>query len=158
MKASASDLRSFPVNPRALARVFRAWACALSIASRVAKVARLMDTAIRIPGTGISFGGDSVLGLIPGVGDAAGSLVGIYILNEARRLGVPKHKLVKMAGNLGIDFAVGAVPLLGDVFDVFYKAHRRNLDIVLDHFGEAGTAYGDALRDPPMKDITPKRA
>ena len=126
--------------------------------TRISRVARLMDTAIRIPGTGIRFGGDSVLGLIPGVGDAAGSLVGIYILNEARRLGVPKHKLVKMAGNLGVDFAVGAVPLLGDVFDVFYKAHRRNLDIVLDHFGEAGTAYGEALRDPPMKDITPKRA
>ncbi|MEF2552682.1 DUF4112 domain-containing protein [Aurantimonas sp. A2-1-M11] len=124
---------------------------------RISRVARLMDTAIRIPGTGIRFGGDSVLGLIPGVGDAAGSLIGVYIINEARRLGLPRHKLAKMVGNLGVDFAVGVVPLLGDVFDVFFKAHRRNLDIVLEHFGEDDTAFGDALRDPPMKDITPKR-
>ena len=124
---------------------------------RVARVARLMDTAIRIPGTGIRFGGDSIMGLIPGVGDAAGGLIGIYIINEARRLGLPTHKLIKMAGNLGVDFAIGSVPLVGDVFDVVFKAHRRNLDMILDHFGEGDLSAQGDIDPEAMKDITPKR-
>ncbi|MBP0614102.1 DUF4112 domain-containing protein [Jiella mangrovi] len=122
---------------------------------RVAKVARLMDTAIRIPGTGISFGGDSIVGLIPGVGDAATAAVSLWIVNEARRLGMPAHKLAKMLANVGLDFGLGAVPLVGDVFDVFFKANRKNLALILDHFGEDGLIdeRGDVR---PMKDITPK--
>lgn len=124
---------------------------------RVARLARFMDTAIRIPGTGIRFGGDSLIGLVPGIGDAAGGLVSLYIVNEARRLGMPNHKLVKMLGNIGADFAVGSVPLLGDVFDVMFKANRRNLDMILDHFDENGSIddAGNIVR--PMKDVTPKR-
>lgn len=102
---------------------------------RLAKVARLMDTAIGIPGTRLRFGADSVLGLVPVVGDAAGALVGLAIVNEARRLGLPRHKIVKMVSNIGVDAACGSVPLLGDVFDLFFKSHRRNLAIILDHFG-----------------------
>ena len=102
---------------------------------RLAKLARLMDTAIGIPGTRLRLGADSVLGLIPVVGDAAGALVGLALVNEARRLGLPRHKLVKMMSNIGIDAAFGSVPLVGDVFDVFFKSHRRNLAVVLDHFG-----------------------
>lgn len=122
---------------------------------RVAKVARLMDTAIRIPGTGISFGGDSIVGLVPGVGDAGTAMVSLWIVNEARRLGMPSHKLAKMVGNVGIDFGLGVVPLVGDVFDLFFKANRKNLAIILDHFGEDGLIddRGDVR---PMKDITPK--
>lgn len=102
---------------------------------RLAKVARLMDTAIGIPGTRLRFGADSVLGLVPVVGDAAGALVGLAIVNEARRLGLPRHKIVKMVSNIGVDAACGSVPLLGDVFDLFFKSHRRNLAIILDQFG-----------------------
>lgn len=120
---------------------------------RVARIARLMDTAIRIPGTGIRFGADSMMGLVPGVGDAAGGLVGLYIINEARRMGLPASKLLKMAANVGLDALVGSVPVLGDVFDVYFKSHRRNADIILDHFDERRSAF-----DPgAMKDITPKR-
>jgi len=123
---------------------------------RVAKVARLMDTAVRIPGTGISFGGDSIVGLIPGVGDAGAAMVSLWIVNEARRLGMPQHKIAKMLANVGIDVAVGTVPLVGDVFDVFFKANRKNLAIILEHFDEDGLIdeRGDIR---PMKDITPKR-
>ncbi|MCQ0988313.1 DUF4112 domain-containing protein [Jiella marina] len=123
---------------------------------RVARVARLMDTAVRIPGTGISFGGDSIVGLIPGVGDAGAAVVSLWIVNEARRLGMPQHKIAKMLANLGIDVAVGTVPLVGDVFDVFFKANRKNLAIILEHFDEDGLIdeRGDIR---PMKDITPKR-
>ncbi|MFP5078105.1 DUF4112 domain-containing protein [Rhizobium sp. YIM 134829] len=102
---------------------------------RLAKVARLMDTAVGIPGTRFRFGADSVLGLVPVVGDAAGALVGLAIVNEARRLGLPRHKIAKMVTNVGVDAACGSVPLLGDVFDLFFKSHRRNLAIILDHFG-----------------------
>jgi len=101
---------------------------------RLNGIARLMDTAIRIPGTGIRFGADSVFGLIPVIGDAGGALVGLYLINEARRMGVPSAKLVQMLGNLGVDAFVGSVPVAGDLFDLFFKSHRRNLDIILDHF------------------------
>jgi hypothetical protein len=101
---------------------------------RISRVARLMDTALRIPGTGIRFGADSVFGLIPLVGDAGGAIVGLYIVNEARQLGVPPAKLMQMLGNLAADSVLGSVPVAGDIFDVFFKSHRRNLNIVLDHF------------------------
>jgi hypothetical protein len=93
-----------------------------------------MDTALHIPGTRIRFGADSVLGLVPVVGDASGALVGLYIVNEARRLGMPTGKLVQMLGNLAADTVVGSVPLVGDVFDLFFKSHRRNMQLILDHF------------------------
>lgn len=110
---------------------------------RLAAIARLMDTAVRIPGTGIRFGADSVFGLIPVIGDAGGALVGLYIVNEARRLGLPSAKLVPMLGNIAVDSILGSVPLAGDVFDLFFKSHRRNLQIILDHFG----VHPDELRE-----------
>ena len=101
---------------------------------RLQTIAMVMDTAVAIPGTNIRFGADSLLGLVPGVGDFAGALVGLAIVNEARRLGVPGHKMGRMIANIGLDTLVGAVPLLGDAFDVYFKSHRRNVQIVLDHF------------------------
>lgn len=102
---------------------------------RMRGLARLMDTALRIPGTRFSFGADSVIGLIPGVGDFASAAISLYILNEARRLGVPNDKLAKMLVNIGFDAVAGSVPLVGDLFDVYFKSNRRNLELVLDHFG-----------------------
>ncbi|KQT88329.1 DUF4112 domain-containing protein [Aurantimonas sp. Leaf443] len=124
---------------------------------RIARIARLMDTAVRVPGTNIRFGADSMMGLVPGVGDAAGGLIGLFLVNEARKLGVPNHKIARMLANIGIDVAVGAVPLLGDVFDVYFKAHRRNLNLILEHFGEHGLAEKPDLEPAAMKDITPRR-
>lgn len=120
---------------------------------RITSIARVMDTAIAIPFTSMRFGLDSIVGLVPGIGDAAGGLVGLYMINEARRLGVPKHKLLAMIGNVGLDTAVGSVPLFGDIFDVYFKAHRRNAKMILDHFAVAS----EELDPRPMKDITPKR-
>ncbi|WP_439630846.1 DUF4112 domain-containing protein [Shinella sp.] len=102
---------------------------------RIRGLVRLMDTALRIPGSRISLGADSVLGLVPGVGDFAAAAVSLVIVNEARRLGVPNDKLVKMLVNVGFDTVAGSVPVLGDVFDVYFKSNRRNLQLVLDHFG-----------------------
>lgn len=102
---------------------------------RMRGLARLMDTALRIPGTRFSFGADSIMGLVPVVGDFAGAAISLYIVNEARRLGVPNDKLLKMLANIGFDAAAGSIPLVGDLFDVYFKSNRRNLDLVLEHFG-----------------------
>ncbi|SCX08403.1 hypothetical protein DSM25558_1129 [Agrobacterium sp. DSM 25558] len=112
---------------------------------RLSGIARLMDTAIGIPGTRIRFGADSIMGLVPLVGDGAGALVGLYIVNEARRLGVPRDKLARMVGNIGMDAVVGSVPLVGDLFDVYFKSHRRNVNMIIDHFG----IDQDALKRKP---------
>lgn len=101
---------------------------------RLNNVARLLDTALRIPGTNIRFGVDSLMGLLPVIGDAGGAIVGLAIINEARKLGLPPAKLGRMLANLAADTAVGSVPVLGDVFDVYFKAHKRNIELILDHF------------------------
>jgi Domain of unknown function (DUF4112) len=102
---------------------------------RVHAIARVMDTAIRIPGTGIRFGADSVMGLIPGIGDAGGALIGLVIVNEARRLGVSNQLLLKMLANIGLDTFAGSVPVIGDLFDVYFKSNWRNMQLLLEHFG-----------------------
>lgn len=101
---------------------------------RLNNVARLLDTALRVPGTNIRFGADSLMGLLPVVGDLSGALVGLAIINEGRKMGLPPNKLAKMLANVGVDTAVGSVPLLGDAFDVYFKSHKRNVGIILDHF------------------------
>ena len=101
---------------------------------RLNNLARLLDTAVRVPGTGIRFGADSLLGLLPVVGDVSGAIIGLAIVNEGRKLGVPPDKLARMLTNIAVDAAVGSVPLLGDAFDVYFKAHKRNIGIILDHF------------------------
>ncbi|MDF1631476.1 MULTISPECIES: DUF4112 domain-containing protein [Rhizobiaceae] len=98
---------------------------------RLARLRRITG----FPGTRFSLGADSIMGLVPGVGDFAGAAISLYIVNEARRLGVPNDKLIKMLVNIGFDAAAGSVPLVGDLFDVYFKSNRRNLDLVLDHFG-----------------------
>ena len=100
---------------------------------RVRSLARLLDSAVRIPGTGIRFGLDSVIGLIPGVGDLTGAAMSGYIVLAAARLGVPTSVLARMVLNLGVDTLVGTIPLLGDLFDVGFKANTRNAAL-LDEF------------------------
>ncbi|RFC62798.1 DUF4112 domain-containing protein [Fulvimarina endophytica] len=127
---------------------------------RVAKIARFMDTALRIPGTGIRFGGDAIVGLLPVIGDSGAAVVQLWAVNEARRLGMPKDKLARMVGNVGVDTVVGSIPILGSVFDVYFKASRRNLQIILEHFGEehlVDVIDDDEMDISRMKDITPGR-
>ncbi|MGQ4274239.1 DUF4112 domain-containing protein [Terrihabitans sp. B22-R8] len=101
--------------------------------ARLDRLARLMDSAFAIPGTRIRFGADSVIGLAPGVGDLIAQGVAAYIVYEAYQMGVPKHKLLRMGGNVLVDLVFGSVPLFGDVFDVFWRANNRNMRIVRDH-------------------------
>lgn len=96
-------------------------------------LARLLDTQWRIPGTSIRFGADAVAGLIPGVGDAASGLVSAYIVYRAWRLGASGMVLAGMVGNVLLDTIVGSVPILGSVFDVFYKSNIRNIRLLRGH-------------------------
>ena len=93
---------------------------------RVRVLSRLLDEQFRIPGTTQRIGLDGLLGLIPGVGDAAGALLSTYILYEAIRLGTPTSVLLRMVANIGIDTVVGAIPVAGDIFDIAWKANKKN--------------------------------
>ncbi|MBH24263.1 MAG: hypothetical protein CMH57_07400 [Myxococcales bacterium] len=101
-----------------------------AIVKRIAFVARLMDNAVRIPGTDYHVGLDPLIGLVPLYGDWVTCGVSLYVLIEAIRLGTPPEILVKMASNIGVDVVVGFVPGLGDVFDVFFKANARNMRLI----------------------------
>lgn len=105
-------------------------------AARVRALARLLDSAIRIPGTGITIGLDSIVGLIPGVGDLAGGLMSGYIVLTSARMGVPSSVVARMILNLGVDTLVGSVPILGDLFDVGFRANIRNAALLDRHLAE----------------------
>jgi hypothetical protein len=103
--------------------------------ARLKRIAWIVDAAFRLPGTRFRFGLNSVVGLTPAAGDALLAAVSLYIVYEAHKLGVPRHKLARMLGNVGIEAVAGAVPILGDLFDMGFKANLRNLAIIEDHFG-----------------------
>jgi len=93
---------------------------------RIRLLSHLLDEQFRIPGTTYRIGLDGLLGLIPGVGDAAGALLSIYILYEAMRLGTSRPVLLRMIANIGIDAVGGAIPIVGDIFDMAWKANKKN--------------------------------
>jgi Domain of unknown function (DUF4112) len=100
---------------------------------RLRRLAVLLDDSIPIPGTRFRIGVESIVGLIPGAGDLAGGAFSLYILLQAARMGVPRPLLVRMGTNLVIDVVVGAVPVLGDLFDAGFKANMRNLALLERH-------------------------
>ena len=89
-------------------------------------LSHILDDFIKIPGTPIRFGLDGIVGLIPGVGDAIGGIASCIILVAAWVRGVPSPVLARMVANVGIEVVVGAVPVLGDMFDIAWRANRRN--------------------------------
>lgn len=97
---------------------------------RYRALARALDARFGIPGTPFRFGWDALLGLVPGLGDAAGSLLGGYGIYVGASLGAPTVVLARMLLNLGIDMALGAVPVLGDLIDIAFRANLRNLALL----------------------------
>jgi hypothetical protein len=104
---------------------------------RVRQLGMLLDNAITIPGTTYKIGLDPLLGLVPGAGDVAGTMLSAYIVLEAARLGVPKATIGRMVVNLLTDAALGALPVLGDWFDFAWKANSRNLELLEAHMVNA---------------------
>lgn len=100
---------------------------------RVRTLSYLLDNAIRIPGTRHRIGLDPLIGLLTGGGDIAGAILSAYIILEATRFGLPRKTLMQMLGNLLTDSIVGSLPLIGDLFDVTWKANTRNLALLEAH-------------------------
>lgn len=99
-------------------------------------LARILDTAIAIPGTRFRIGLDPIVGLIPGIGDLAGVLLSISILFQGVRLGVPRATLLRMGSNIALEAIVGTVPLIGDLFDAGWRANTRNVRLIEAHFAD----------------------
>ena len=97
---------------------------------RLRLLARVLDELVTVPGTRIRVGLDGIVGLIPVVGDVVAGVAGAYALVIASRLGAPPSVLARMVGNVLLDMLVGSVPILGDLFDVGWKANRRNYDLL----------------------------
>ena len=102
-------------------------------AADIERLARLLDDRFRVPLTGWRFGLDGLIGLIPAAGDAITAAVSVYIIYRARRLGVPWRTRLRMALNVALDLAVGAVPVAGDIFDFAWKANQRNVRLIRKH-------------------------
>ena len=94
------------------------------------QLSRWMDGLFRIPGLGWRFGLDAIVGLVPGVGDTLTTMVSFYILAAGVRYRVPKVTLLRMGLNTGIDYVLGAIPLVGDLFDVAWKSNQMNIELL----------------------------
>ncbi|MWG36412.1 DUF4112 domain-containing protein [Halomarina oriensis] len=106
-------------------------------------LANLLDDAVPIPGTDQRIGLDSILGVLPVAGDAVTAVASSYIVLEAARLGAPKRTVARMTANVVVDFLFGSVPLLGDLFDMFFKASRRNVELLEDYLDADGEEAAD---------------
>ena len=102
-------------------------------------ISRWMDGVFEIPGLGWRFGLDAILGLVPGIGDFGTSLVSLYILAMGSRLGVPRITIARMALNVAIDYLIGSLPIVGDIFDVWWKSNQRNVALLKRRTNLAGT-------------------
>lgn len=104
-----------------------------AVSPTVEKLVELMEERFRLPGTRFRFGLDGVLGLVPGIGDFLGMLIGLVVIVEALRQRTPWTVVGRMAFNLWLDGVVGSVPLVGDLWDFWFKANRRNLRLLREH-------------------------
>jgi len=110
---------------------------------RIALVSRVLDDLVEVPGTGRRIGLDPLLGLVPVVGDAASAIASIWIIVEAARFRLPRIVLARMIVNATVDLVLGAIPLLGDLFDFVSKANARNLELFRRHASEPGASTAD---------------
>ncbi len=101
--------------------------------NRLRRISQLLDNALPLPGTGYRIGIDPILGLLPGGGDTLGGVLSAYIVIEAARMGLPRKVIWQMVGNIVFDGIVGLVPILGDLFDIAWKANVRNIALLEKH-------------------------
>ena len=116
----------YPPNPERAARAL----------ARVRTLSHWMDSRYRVPGTSFRFGLDPIISLLPFAGDAVSVAISVWPLMEAKRAGVRRRTLLRMVANLGLDFLVGLVPLVGVVPDAWYKANTRNLKLMEKELGD----------------------
>ncbi|UKJ73536.1 DUF4112 domain-containing protein [Azospirillum brasilense] len=131
-----SDIRTRPAPATSLSGVATAAPVIhidLERLERLRRLTRLMDTRWRVPGTRIPFGLDGIAALVPVVGSTATTVVAAYIIMEAARFDLPKSLIARMLANMAVDWAGGSVPVVGALFDIGFKANRRNLNLLLEH-------------------------
>lgn len=104
-----------------------------SVRQRVEALERLLEGLVEIPVLRRKVGLDALVGLVPVAGDLIAAAMGLYLVWEARNLGMSRWQLARMLGNVGIDGLIGAVPLAGDLFDLLYRSNTRNLRIIRKH-------------------------
>lgn len=130
----------------------------LATLRRLALLETLLDRALRLPVVG-RVGLDSIVGLVPVVGDAVAALMGLVIVVEATRLGAPRWLQLRMLANLAVDTGLGAVPVAGDLFDVFFKSNTANMKLLRAWIAKQGWPDVDASAADwtpgPMRDVTP---
>ncbi|VEP12294.1 conserved hypothetical protein [Hyella patelloides LEGE 07179] len=118
---------------------------------KIRKIASLLDSAIGIPGTKFRIGLDPILGLIPGGGDLITAGISAYMIYLATRFGLERKEISKMIGNVILETALGTVPLAGDIFDAYFKANLRNLEILENHIAKA------EAQNPKLKAIVDEK-
>ena len=123
------------MNPAIAARLPRTDAASALV--RIERLERLLEGAVRIPGLSRRIGMDAIIGLVPGIGDAATAAMGLYVVWEARNLGLSRLTLLRMIGNVGVDAMIGSVPVAGDLFDFFFRSNSRNLKLLRKHLNRA---------------------
>ena len=112
---------------------------------KLRRISQLLDSAISIPGTKISLGLDPILGLLPGGGDALTGGISAYIVIEAAKMGVSRDILGKMIGNILIDSFSGTIPIVGDLFDVGWKANVKNMELLEKHLDVTESSENNTL-------------
>lgn len=108
------------------------------------QLSRVLDGLFRIPGTNWRIGLDSLVGLVPGVGDFATTAVSVYILAAGVRYGVPRATLLRMAANIGVDYLLGSVPIVGDIFDAAWKSNIKNVELLRERMALSETERREA--------------
>ena len=106
--------------------------------ARLDTLASLLDVAFVVPGTNIRFGIEAIIRLVPGIGDLAASALSCFVLYEAHQIGVPAAVLARMIANVAVEGVIGAVPFVGDAFDVAFRANRRNVSILREWAAREG--------------------
>jgi hypothetical protein len=121
--------------------------------ARMEALARLMDGAFVLPGTNIRLGLDAIIGLVPVAGDIISGVISSYLIWEARQLGAPRWLVARMMANTLLDTTVGAIPIIGDAFDVMFRANMKNMALLRRHMEKRGLArpvgpviVGEAVR------------
>ena len=104
-----------------------------AVRKRVEALEQLLERSFHLPGTKVPIGLDSIVGLVPVLGDVVTAAMGAYMVWEARNLGMSKWQLMRMAANVGVDTALGAIPLAGDLFDFIWRSNSKNLRIIKKH-------------------------
>ena len=111
---------------------------------RLDRLARTLDSRFLLPGTSIRFGLDTIVGLIPGIGDTLMAAPSAWMIWRGHKMGVNKWHLARMARNTGLDYVIGAIPIIGDIFDVGFKANLRNVAILHEQLSARKQAHSSA--------------